>query len=147
MANFRLLLQQENCISLRTAYVIDDGDLAQLRLSPADLVHVVGAPTVSQRELDLSDFAWLYRHLRSPVDERKLLASFPCIEHEVRPLLFEKDPEFKLTWTDSGNGVALYLNGEPWAFVNEDHLGYSKGVLKCGHASPWDQRLFEKVFG
>jgi hypothetical protein len=49
--------------------------------------------------------------------------------------------------------VALYLNGEPWAFIYEGtHQGYSKGILKpaAAHLSQidnlWDQELFEKKF-
>lgn len=147
MDNLRVLLCHENCISLRAAYIIDDGDIASLRLSSSDPGTVTGGPKVSRLEADLRDCTWLYRRLRSPIEEKKLMTSFPCIEHDVRPLMFEKDPAFELIWTDSGHGVALCLNGEPWAFVNEDHRGYSKGILKCGYASPWDQQLFEKVFG
>ncbi len=145
MDNMHIILRQENCISLRTAYIIDHRDLVNLRLSSA--APLIGGPKLSQLEEDLRDCAWLYRRLRSPTEERRLMASFPCIEQDIRPLPLEKHPEFKLIWTDSGNGVALYLNEEPWAFVNEDHVGYSKGILKCGYVKPWDQQLFEKVFG
>jgi len=68
-------------------------------------------------------------------------------------MTFERRPEFKLVWTDSGNGVALYLNGEPWAFTDEEtHQGYSKGVFKPELAhlpavgNLWNQELFEKIF-
>jgi len=65
---------------------------------------------------------------------------------------FESPPELRLLWADSGNTVALYLNGEPWAFIDEEtHKGYSKGVLKPAAPLPamgnqWDQELFEKLF-
>ena len=77
----------------------------------------------------------------------------PAIEQHIKPLLLAKPPEFKLLWTDSGHSVALYLNGEPWAFIHEaTHEGYSKGILKPSvpYLSPagklWDQDLFEQTF-
>ena len=73
------------------------------------------------------------------------------MQQDVKPMAFEKPPEFRLLWTDSGNGVALYLNGEPWAIIDEHtHQGYSKGILKPSTGSViqnlWNQELFEKLF-
>jgi hypothetical protein len=63
-------------------------------------------------------------------------------------MAFSKAPLFKLLWTDSGNGVALYLDGSPWAFIDEaTHKGYSKGILKSSSWDfPWSQELFENLF-
>jgi beta-lactamase superfamily II metal-dependent hydrolase len=85
--------------------------------------------------------------MRSPEDEMKLMRGFVCVEQIIRSMVFERPPEFKLYWTDSGHGVALYINGEPWAFVYEEtHQGHSKGILKSGIGSPWNQELFKKAF-
>ncbi len=73
--------------------------------------------------------------------------AFPCVEQDVRPMTFEKPPEFKLLWADSGHSVALYLNREPWAFIEEEtHQGYSKGIFNRAHKKAWNQELFEKTF-
>jgi len=65
--NIRILIEEENVISLRAAYVQDDGDLVDLRLMPASLNSSVPA---GGRRGDLTwatlDRAWLYRRLRSP---------------------------------------------------------------------------------
>ena len=62
-------------------------------------------------------------------------------------MAFEKPPELKLIWTDSGNGFALFLNGEPWAYIQEEyHCGFSKGILRPTIGNPWNQELFEKLF-
>lgn len=142
------LLEADNVISLRTVYVQDDGDVACLRLMPAWLDSSV--PT-GRKRCDASwasqDYAYLYRHKRSPAEELELMQS-PCMQQCVRSMSFEHPPEFKLVWTDSGHGVALYLNGEPWAFIDETtHRGYSKGILEpLAGSSSWNQELFEKTF-
>ena len=73
---------------------------------------------------------------------------FTSLDSYVRQMSFEKPPKFKLLWTDSGQSVALYLDGEPWAFIDEtSHCGFSKGMLKEGrNKRPWDQQLFENIF-
>jgi hypothetical protein len=92
--------------------------------------------------------------MRSPSEERKLADVFPpVVENGLKPLAFDTPPVFKLLWADSGHSVALYLNGEPWAFIDEaTHEGYSKGILlpKESYLKPpgklWDQKLFEETF-
>jgi|GEM_PF-4937972 hypothetical protein len=85
--------------------------------------------------------------MRLASDEMKLMSGFTCMEQDIRPMTFERPPEFNLLWTDSGNGVALYLNGEPWAFIDEGtHKGYSKGILKLTRVNLWNQELFDKTF-
>ena len=147
--NVLVLLEEENVISLRTAYVQDGGDLVALRLMPAWLDSSI--PT-GRRRYDLSwatqDCAWLYRRMRPPAEEAALMHALPCLAQDVRPMALDGPPQFKLVWTDSGHGLALYLNGEPWAFIDEDtHKGYSKGMLRAKFGDcPWDQELFERIF-
>jgi hypothetical protein len=74
-----------------------------------------------------------------------------AVEQNLRPMTFENRPRLKIIWTDSGNGLAVYLNGKPWAFIDEaTHEGYSKGILppKRGQAyrKQWDQELFQRLF-
>jgi len=146
-----ILVQENNVISLRTAIVGDDGNLVGFSLYPGDLASLTpkGRTWWAPKDFDwvMQDTAWLYRHMRSVAEEKKLMRAFPCVEQDVRPMAFEMPPEFRLLWADSGHSVALYLNGEPWAFIEEErHLGYSKGVLKPAVGKLWDQELFEKTF-
>ncbi len=145
-----VLLKETNLISLRTAYVDDDGNLADFSLMPADLLSVMRKAGKWDFDWASQDAAWLYRHLRSPDEETTLSRTFPpIIDQDLRPMTFKAPPEFKLLWADSGHSVALYLNGEPWAFIDEEtHQGYSKGILKpfSGTGNLWDQDLFERTF-
>ena len=66
---------------------------------------------------------------------------------DIKQLVFEKQPELKLLWTDSGNSVAVYVNGELWAFIDEDtQKAYSKGILNPRLGNFWNQEVFEKTF-
>jgi len=68
-------------------------------------------------------------------------------EADIRMMAFTHPPELKLLWADSGHSVALFLDGQPWAFVDEDkNHGYSKGILRPTIGNTWDQMLFEKTF-
>lgn len=156
MDGVRTLLEEDNVISLRTAFVFDNGDLVSFQLMPVWMGSSI--PGTKPKPYDFSwtsqDFAWLYRHLRSAADEAELMGIYPpIVQQGLTPLVFDKPPEFKLIWTDSGHSVALFLNGEPWAFIDEQtHKGYSKGILKPKKAylppsgNLWDQELFEKIF-
>jgi hypothetical protein len=159
----RLLLEEDNIISLRTAMVTDDGNFVSFYLMPAWLGSSIPRKR-SHKDLEsaLSEFVYLYRHLRSPDEERALTSgSFPPPEFWIKPLSFVTPPALKLAWADSGNTVALYLNAEPWAFIYEEtHESYSKGIYEQNHPAfhpafikrgsmggkPWNQYLFEKVF-
>ena len=146
-----ILLTEYNVISLRTALVMDNGSTVYFCLMPADLTsHVPEGRKSAPKDFDwvLEDSTWLYRHPRSADKEAALMHGCPVIEQGIKPLALATPPEFKLLWTDSGHGVALYLNGEPWAFIDEQtHRGFSKGILSLPTGNSWDQKLFEKLFG
>jgi hypothetical protein len=142
------LLEEANPISLRTAYVNDDGDVVDFRLMPSLREQQSGRlrPDWS------SEFAWLYRHMRSRAEEEELMQGFPCMAKDLKPMAFEGQPRFILRWSESGNSVAIWINGQPWAFIDEEtHRGYSKGVITPSNDQPvgnlWDQEIFEKRFG
>lgn len=121
------------------------------RLNPADLASKLpkGRKWRPQDfEWNSLDCVWLYRHALSATDELKLKKDFPYyVQHRVKPMSFEAPPVFKLLWEDSGHSVALFLNGEPWAFIDEaSHQGFSKGIIDARAGNLWDQKLFEKIF-
>ena len=140
------LLVEDNVISLRTAVVYDDGSSVALLLLPApDSLGKLSDKVTP--EFATSNLAVLYRHLKSPEGEEGLKHGLFAVERATKPISFDKPPTFKLAWTDSGHGVAIYLNGEPWAFICEkDQQGYSKGSLNARIQRLWDQELFEKEF-
>jgi hypothetical protein len=143
MSEARTLLFEDNIISLRTAIVLDDGNLVsfQLMLNRLDISMPRGF------NYGKSDHTWLYRWKRSYFNEAKLKRGSFSIEQDIRPMVFERPPGLKLIWAESGQGVALFLNGEPWAFIHEEKKhGYSKGILRPTIGNPWDQELFEKTF-
>ncbi len=149
----RILLEETNVISLRVGYISDRGELVSARLMPGWMESSVPSDT---RKSDISwvlkDSIYLYRNPRSE-EAAQLMAGSSWIEEYLRLMVFEKDPHFKLTWTDSGNGLAVHLNGEPWAFIDErTQQGYSKGILKptprhlSSVGNQWNQRLYETTF-
>ena len=76
---------------------------------------------------------------------RRLLVS---LEKDIKVLGFDHPPEMRLLWSDPGDAVALFLAGQPWAFIHPDkNHGYSKGVLGPGYGNTWDEDLFEQTFG
>jgi len=86
----------------------------------------------------------VFKKWYSQLIHRYFLLKFYRAEKEMS---FAEPPEFILLWADSGNSVAVLLNGEPWAFVYEEkNHGYSKGILKPENGNVWDQELFEKIF-
>jgi hypothetical protein len=144
----KTVFEESNVISLRTALVIDDGEHITLSLNPA----LTPQPTKNLYKVEFRDwlktcFIYLYRHMRCPAEEEALIKNPYSVGRNVRPMAFEGRPHFKLLWTDSGNSVALYLNGEPWAFFEEQTCkGYTKGILNSADGNLWDQVLFEKTF-
>lgn len=141
MNNDKILLKEHNVISLRTAVVIDDGSVVCFQLPPAPSLIPTRQNVYKDEYMEwLNSFlTFLYQHIPPASGEKAL--------KNIRQLAFEKPPELKLLWTDSGNSVAVYLNGEPWAFIDENtQKAYSKGVLNSGGGTPWDQEVFEKTF-
>jgi len=80
------------------------------------------------------------------------------MDHQVKLLTFDKPPALRFLWTDSGNSIAVYLNNEPWAFIDEHtQKTYSKGILDVSKVinpwlksrsvgNLWNQEVFEKTF-
>lgn len=176
----KTLLTQSNPISLRTAFVQDDGRSVSLILMPrrasfssesesrADCVtlyqhktsrfskflYLLGIRTINEggaerfRQQVLKNRRpsedGVFKKWYSQLIHRSFLLSFYRSEREMS---FAEPPKFSLLWADSGNSVAVLLNGEPWAFVCEEkNDGYSKGILKPEHENCWDQELFDKIF-
>jgi len=76
------------------------------------------------------------------------MSGFAPVEQALMPITFKSPPQFEVVWSDSGNGLLLLLNGEPWAFIDENTCkGYSKGVIKPDGGNPWDQKLYDELFG
>jgi len=175
MTDSTTLLHEENPISLRSAFVSDDGYFVTFQLLPRWLSTDVPGP----RDYGKSDSTYLYRR-RRPLLSRMMLSplgstqqqlfrwSLPsgrrrgfwdwighlgyrriCIslEDDVRVIEFIHPPQLRLLWAEPGHSVALFLDGEPWAFIHkEKNHGYSKGVLKPTVGNTWDQELYERTF-
>jgi len=169
------LLHEENAISLRGAWVLDDGYVVSFSLSPRWMTTAVPGP----RNYGKSDRTYLYRRRRSffarmalvPLGntQEKLFSwsspsrknrglrgwvgyfGYRCLvislEKDIKVMACATPPELRLLWSDSGQSVALYLGGEPWAFIHEEkNHGYSKGILRATIGNTWDQELFEQTF-
>jgi hypothetical protein len=137
----RVWLEKENAISLRTAIVVDDGDVVSFQLMPNFASSIPGQELPWPR-------VWLFRHARSEFEEQKLKNSFPCIQHDLVALSFQDSHRLSLLWDESGHSAAIYLDGQPWAFVaHETGVGYSKGILDNCSEQLWNQELFERTFG
>jgi hypothetical protein len=150
MSAYKEVFIEDNVVSLRTAAISDNGDFVIFRLTPAWLETAIPGSWPRGTDWVSQDRVWLYRHLRSPAEEVKLARGIPCVQHNI--LAREAASEFKLLWSDSGHGVAIYVDGEPWGFTDErTHKGYSKGILRRMSSktmtSAWNQELFEKLFG
>jgi hypothetical protein len=149
MSIYKKLFEEDNVISLRTATISDNDDLVVFRLTPKWFGTSIPVSRARLMESASQDCAWLYRHMRSATGEAKLSGGIPCIQQNI--LAKETPALFKLLWSDSGHGTLVYVDGEPWAFIDErTHLGYSKGILKNtlskSMTKKWDQELFEKLF-
>jgi hypothetical protein len=148
--NGKILIEEHNIISLRTACVLDLDGFVALQLLPAES-SMPTRPKVYKAEF----IEWLRCYQIFMYEYYPSVSTIP-IKHG-RELAFEMPPELKLIWTDSGNSVAVYLNGEPWAFIDEHtQKAYSKGICASRLGSPWDskvkvgnpwnQEAFEKTF-
>jgi hypothetical protein len=171
----KILFMEENPILLRRAVVFDDGYFLSLTLCPCQESAIPGfalnrrySRVVLYRRrrsfwsfIFLSPLGFLQKRLVaaavslrtwwSPVrilGYLKFRVTLVLKERYVKGIAFSDPPSFKFIWADSENGVAVLLNGEPWAFVCErGSVGYSKGLLRSeGAANTWDRRLFEQIF-
>jgi hypothetical protein len=152
VSNNHTLFIENNVISLRSAFIISIDSFVLFSLSPADLAAKMPK---DRKWLRPQDFDWmsedrvlLYRQAMPANEEATPKPKFPSLEPVVRPISFEKPPVFQMLWVDSGQSVALNLNGVLWAFIDESsHCGFSKGLIKGGrYMRPWDQQLFERIF-
>jgi hypothetical protein len=171
----RTLLQETNPVSLHTAFVQDDGRFVSLILmfqasanyDPQQSSRSKSTPLYRRKRPILSELLFviglanLYEQSPHRINStpsngnmlrrwlRRAAYRWFLIRYEriVRPMTFSRPPEFRLLWTESGNSVALLLNGEPWAYIHEEkNHGYSRGNLKPGYGNTWDQESFEKTF-
>ena len=170
----RVICREENLVSFRVALIMDDGYILSFFLLPRPASSIPNSGddlrsahtflyrrkrsvfaricgprlgAVSRDLLRLSLSCNANKGLRKWLGYFGYRAILTSQEKDIRPVTFDKTPEFKLLWSDSGNSVALYLNGEPWAFIRQDNdEGYSKGVLRPTIGKPWNQELFEKTF-
>lgn len=148
MNQTRIVLEESNVISLRTALVMDDEDILTLSLNPA----LTPAPTKNIYKVEFKKwndacFIYLYRYMRSADEEAVLAKNKHSWERDIKPISFDEPPKLRLQWSDSGNSVALFLNGEQWAFFEEEtKIGYTKGILNSSAGNLWNQELFEKTF-
>jgi hypothetical protein len=142
MADTKALLIEDNVISLRTAMVLDHGELISFRLLPREWDDPNDSSFVTK------DQVWLYRHDRTDSEIDSSRDELFFIRKYVRNIAFPETPKFTLVWTDSGNGVAVLVDGQPWALIDEStRQGYSKGILEPSYVgNPWNQELFEQTF-
>jgi hypothetical protein len=153
----RVLIEEENVVSLRSAVVEDDGRTVALFLSPQNQ----NSPPPKRSGYTPVDVVWLYRwkkaglwqllfgtgslaedlygsirvsgpgHIlarsKGLVGRLLLRAALLSVNQDVRAMSFPTPPNFKLLWAESGHSVAVLLNGEPWAFICE---GQKRGYSK-----------------
>ena len=176
MTDVKTLLQEENPISFRSALVHDDGYTVGFRLMPPCPATAVPEPRKYESDSAYlyrrrrSIFARMALVPRGVMQKQQF--SLDCafrkkqgfwgwvvsiesrlvsisLEQGIRVMAFAHPPDLRLLWGDSGHSVALYLDGQPWAFIHEEkNHGYSKGVLRpsIGAGNTWDQKLFEQTF-
>jgi hypothetical protein len=175
MNDTKTLLHEENPISLRSAFVQDDGHEVWFSLTSRWLTTAVPEP----RNYGKSDSTIVYRRRRSYFSRLAIVPSgniqkesfgrslafskkrgfwgwigfyiyrriIISLEEDIKVMTFAHPPELRLLWADSGHSVALYLDGQPWAFIHEEkNHGYSKGILRPTVGNTWDQELFEQTF-
>lgn len=175
MTEAKILHEEENLVSLRRAVVQDDGALVSFTLAPrwrstaipgtrnyvkSDLTWLYRhrRPLLEQAlflTLGKGKGQFAGSLPQSGIKRRPsgnwaggfVLRCFFSLESGIKPMKFTHPPEMRLLWGESGNSVALFINGEPWAFIHEEkNHGYSKGVLRASIGNPWDQALFENTF-
>ena len=138
----RIIFSEENIVSLRTAIVLEDDDIISLFLTPPP--HRLAAS--GTRNYARHDYVWLYRRKQSFFAE-VLIHLRRSVKRNIKAKSFAKIPRMGFKWSDSGDSVAIFFDGIPWAFINENKdRGFSKGVLKSAVVNPWNQELFETLF-
>lgn len=171
----QILFEEENLISLRSAQVCDDGHITYFKLSalcdmgsfqesiyksaPTTYIFRRSRPLLArlcwhdlgeiQKYLSAAPFASRSKQSRLTkwIDHLLLRRMNIRSEREIDVRRFLSPPLFSVQWAESGHSVALYVNGEPWAFIHQDqNYGYSKGILKPTIGNPWNQELFERTF-
>ena len=132
-AHRSILLKENNIISLRTAYVIDIGNLIEFRLQHDDLASKIPKDRTWWAPKDFEwvkdDSVWLYRRLRSPDEELKLKNGVPTIDLGIKPMSFDVTPAFKFIWNDSGHSVAV----SQWNAVGFHRRVVAPGIQQRSH--------------
>ena len=171
----KILLEEENPVSLQKALVIDDGYFLSLVLCPPQESSIPIA-AANHRYVSVvlcrGKRAFWTVGLLLPLGshQKQLLKAAESLpfrwpptrtigylccrigllrdEKYVRSMVFVHPPAFKLLWAIPEKHIALLLNGEPWAIINDrSGISYSKGLLRSKWASNiWDQQLYEQVF-
>jgi hypothetical protein len=171
----KILLTEENSILLRKAMIEDDGHFLSLILCPPQQSAVPGAAlnqsyssvVLFRRKRSLravlffSPLGFFQKQLAQAAVSLRiwlrpghiivylwLRARLVLKERHIKAIAFQNPPNFRLIWENSEDGVAVLLNGEPWAFVCEKRsVRCSKGMLRSeDEVSIWDQGLFEQLF-
>lgn len=168
MANDKTLLLKDNASISKTAIISDDGYLVCLALLSNEV------DKVKSKLVKSPVLTFLYRHERSAINKilgtglggsanrllklgrlrsknktgetafRKYLISR---DKDYKSLEFREPPAFELLWSKAESSVAVLINGEPWAFIDDETgAGYSKGILNPKIGKQWVQELFEKIF-
>lgn len=126
-----IFIEEENIISLRRAYVMEMDGIINLSLTQ-ESSSFVQRPKIHSAEFQ----DWIKTH--SAFLYQQVSTNSKTLIWGLKRLKFETLPKFKLLWTDSGNSVAVCLNDEPWAFLDENtQKAYSKGIMADEEMNPW----------
>lgn len=140
-----MILFSDNIISLRTAVFEDDGVVGTLVLLP---------PEPDRRpdgHLHRS-VCWVYRRRDSLIEESaqpKLREWKPeCVFENLQPMNIRLDPTIAFLWSDTGNSVAVVVDGQPMGFISEHkHCPFSRGEKAPPvNQNLWDEEAFQKLF-
>ena len=137
----RLFLSARSTVSGRHAILEDDGFAVLLYLTtPTDtkpaadcFVYSVVPPT--DELVTPQDTGGPPILLRRFASERALQPDVPANSH-------------RLEFSPDGHSVAVFIRGEPWAFIARDEpLGHSKSISAAGpFGQPWNHQLFDDLF-
>jgi hypothetical protein len=137
-------LAEENVVSLRTVCFSDDGMLGFLFLVPPQ-------PDPRPDGHLFSNVCWVYKRNRSLMERlrgcygRRRDAS---ILRQLKTTRIRTSPEIRFLWSETGQSVAVLVDGEPMAFIAEGkYHGYSKALRTPGLGNTWDEDLFQSFLG